>query len=155
MHAGTINSAQARALAVLVNTLRPDWDVPGIATAIHRARHRAPVDELATAAIRFAGRDDLRTPAVFADDGTHWMGLPVAEARAPQRPKCPTHGIAVRLVDGLCTGCVADQKAADDNRDDTLTVSPRQLDVTLRGARVVRQAIENAQRTTDPKETDR
>ncbi len=156
MHAGTISSAQARALAVFVNTIRPDWDVPGIAAALHRARHRAPVDELATAVIRFSRRDDLRTPAVFADDGTHWMGLPVAEARAPKRPKCDVHGIAVRLVDGLCTGCVADTKAADDNRDDTLAVSPDQLDVTARGVRVVRQAIANAHttRTTRTKEQD-
>lgn len=146
MHAGTITTPQARALAVLTNTLRPDWDVPGIAAAIHRARHRAPADELAIAMVRFTRRDDLRTPAVFPDDGTHWMGLPVAEARAPQRRKCPVHGIAVRLVDGLCTGCIADQKGADDNRDDTLAVSPDQLDVTLRGARIVRQAIANAQR---------
>lgn len=151
MHA-LINSAQARSLAVFVNTIRPDWDVPGIAAALHKARNRAPVDELATALIRFSRRDDLRTPAVFDQDGTHWMGLPVAEARSPQRPKCPTHGIAVRVTDGLCTGCLADRIAADDNRADTLTVSPDQLDVTLRGARVVRQAIANAQRTTDTKE---
>lgn len=149
MHA-LINSAQARALAVFVNTIRPDWDVPGIAAALHRARNRAPVDELATALIRFSRRDDLRTPAVFDQDGTHWMGLPVAEARSPQRPKCPTHLIAVRVTDGLCTGCLADRIAADDNRDDTLAVDPDQLDTTLRGARTVRRAIEDARRGDRP-----
>lgn len=153
MHAGTISSAQARALAVFVNTIRPDWDVPGIAAALHRARHRAPVDELATAVIRFSRRDDLRTPAVFADDGTHWMGLPVAEARAPKRPKCPTHGIAVRLVDGLCTGCVADTKAADDNRDDTLAVDPDQAAINERGAANAKRALAiHTARTTRTKE---
>jgi hypothetical protein len=150
MHAGTISSAQARSLAVFVNTLRPDWDVPGIAAALHKARNRAPVDELAHALVRFASRTDLRTPAVFAEDGTHWMGLVVAEARAPQRPKCPTHGIAVRVTDGLCTGCVADTKAADENRADTLAIDPDQLDVNQRGVRVVKQAIANAQRGDRP-----
>jgi len=153
MPAGQINSAQSRALAVLVNTLRPDWDVPGIAAVIHRARNRAPVDELVVAAVRFAGRTDQRTPAVFADDGTHWMGLPVAEARAPQRPKCPTHGIAVRLVDGLCTGCVADTKAADDNRDDTLTIHPDQAAINERGAANAKRALaHHTARTTRTKE---
>jgi len=149
MHAGQINSAQARALAVFTNTIRPDWDVPGIAAALHRARHRAPVDELATALIRFTRRDDLRTPAVFDQDGTHWMGLPVAEARAPKRPKCDVHGIAVRLVDGLCTGCVADTKAADDNRSDTLTVHPDQAATYARGAANARRQLDiHTARTT-------
>lgn len=152
-----ITDTQAQALAQFAATLRPGtqsaprWDVPGIRTAIHAAKRRAPAGELAIALIRLAARDDVRTPALLAGDGPHWQALPYAEARAPQRPKCPTHGIAVRLVDGLCTGCVADQKAADDNRADTLTVHPDQLDVTLRGARIVRAAI-HAARTNDTEE---
>lgn len=152
-----ITDTQAQALAQFVATLRPGtdhaprWDAPGIRTAIHAAKRRAPAGELAIALIRLASRDDLRTPALLADDGPHWVALPFAATHAPQRRKCPTHGIAVRVTDGLCTGCVADQKAADDNRDDTLTVDPDQAETNARGARTVLRAIHTA-RTNDTKE---
>lgn len=143
MHA-LINSAQARSLAVFMNAVRPDWDVPGIAAALHKARGRAPVDELAIALIRLSGRTDLRTPTVLGEDGPHWTGLEVAEARAPQRPKCPTHGLALRVADGKCVSCLADAKGADENRTDTLAVHPDQAAVNARGAANARRALDAA-----------
>lgn len=150
-----ITDTQAQALAQFAATLRPGtpqaprWDVPGIRAAIHAAKRRAPAGELAIALIRLTERDDLRTPALLAEDGPHWLALPFAETRTT-RPKCPTHGIAVRLVDGLCTGCVADTKAADDNRTDTLTVDHDQAATNARGARTVLRAIHTAQRGDQP-----
>jgi hypothetical protein len=151
-----ITDTQAQALAQFAATLRPGtptaprWDPPGIRAAIHAAKRRAPAGELAIALIRLAGRDDLRTPALLAEDGPHWVALPFAETHAPQRRKCPTHGIAVRVTDGLCTGCVADRKAADDNRDDTLAIDPDRAETNARGARTVLRAIEAAQKGARP-----
>lgn len=149
MHA-LITSTQARSLAAFVASIRPGWDIPGIAAALHTARHRAPVDELAIALIRLASRTDLRTPAVLAHDGPHWQGLPVAEARAPQRPKCPTHGLAIRVTDGQCASCRAEAIAADDTQTSapTLRTTPAQIETTLRGVQAVRAAV-TAARTTD------
>ncbi len=154
--AGTITDSQAQALASFVALIHTDWHIPGIRTAIHTAKRRAPADELAIALIRLAGRDDLRTPAVLAQDGPHWHGLETAAARAPQRPKCPAHGLALRVTDGLCVSCLAETKGADDNRADTLTVRPEQIDTTLRGVRLARRELDAALHRTpiDPGPTD-
>jgi len=155
MMTGTITDDQARALAQLVSLLSGDkrWDVAGVRAALSKARRQASAPDLAIAAIRCAVNPEARTPAVIGMDGPHWVAVPFAGGRETRPAKCPTHGIAVRLVDGLCTGCVADTKAADDNRDDTLAVSPDQAETNARGARTVLRAIHTA-RTTRTKEQD-
>jgi hypothetical protein len=152
MMTGTITDDQARALAQLVSLLSGDkrWDVQGVRAALSKARRQASAPDLAIAAIRCAVSPDARTPAVIGMDGPHWAQMPFAGGRETRPAKCPTHGIAVRVTDGLCTGCVADTKAADENRGDTLAVSEDQLETTARGLRVVRQAIANAQRGDRP-----
>lgn len=148
----TITSTQAQHLAGFVASIRPGWDIPGIAAALHAARYRAPVDELAIALIRLAGRDDLRTPALLAQDGPHWHGLEVATTRAPQQPKCPTHGIAIRIADGKCTSCLGEAKGRDENRTDTLAITPDQAATNARGAANARRAIQAAATTPTTKE---
>lgn len=145
-----ITDTQAQHLAAFIAALRPDWHIPGTRTAIHTAKRRAPADELAIALIRLTARHDLRTPAVLCEDGPHWHGLETAAARAPRRPKCATHGLALRVEDGMCTSCLGDAKGRDENRTDTLTVAPEQADRNARGARTVLSAIENAQRGDQP-----
>ena len=149
-----ITDDQIRPLAALISLLSGDknWDVVGIRAALITARGKANADELAIAAIRCAVSPDARTPAVIGMDGPHWVALPFAGGRETRTAKCATHGVAVRLVDGLCTGCVADTKAADDNRDDTLAIDPDQAETNARGARTVLRAIHTARTTT--KETD-
>ena len=71
MHA-QITGDQARALAMLVHTLRPEWGVPGIAAAIYAAKDKAGTEQVIMAAVRLARRHDLRSPAVLAEDGPHW-----------------------------------------------------------------------------------
>jgi len=100
--------ALARAMAVL----HPGWDVPGIATALTEAKMklRCTPQELATAAIEFARRDDLTTPALFPHDGPHWHTGRTPNVRVKREP-CPTH---VGQVLGECRDCVAEQYGADD-----------------------------------------
>lgn len=117
MHAlGTINSAQSSALARLVHELHPTWDVPGIAAAISRAKHRGTIEELCVAAVRLAMRDDLRNPAVLAEDGPHWRNpqtsTAVVSAHAERCPE-PGHG---SYFAWNCGACKADAAAADDDR---------------------------------------
>lgn len=71
MH-GAITDDQARTLAAHVHTLRPDWDVPGIRAAISKARHVADAHDLGAALIRYAKREDMKTPGLFHEDGPHW-----------------------------------------------------------------------------------
>lgn len=147
-----ITDQQIQAAAQLVSLLSGDkkWDVVGVRSQLIAARTKASAPDLAIAAIRCAVNPDARTPAVIGMDGPHWVAVPFAGGRETRPAKCPTHGIAVRVTDGLCTGCLADRIAADDNRSDTLAIDPDQLDTTLRGARTVRRAIENAQRGDRP-----
>ncbi len=141
MHA-TINSAQGRSLAQFVNTLRPDWDVPGIAAAIHKARGRGDADEIAFALIRLTRRDDLRTPTILADDGAHWSTPGTTAAGDARFTRCPVIGHGSYAA-WNCGACKADRLAADDDAPaDTLRApSPDQLETNARGARTVRAAL--------------
>ena len=58
-------------LASLVHELRPDWQEPGIRSALTRVADR-PLIDVAAAAIAASRRTDQRTPAIIAADGTHW-----------------------------------------------------------------------------------
>jgi hypothetical protein len=68
----TLSHEQAKALAGFINTLRPDWDKPGIIHALGEARFRGDSAGVAIAAIRAATTAAVRTPAVIAMDGKHW-----------------------------------------------------------------------------------
>ncbi len=61
----------AKHLTTLIGALRPDWDRPGIADAIWRAKDRSNAIEVCAAAIR-ACTPLSRTPAVIPMDGNHW-----------------------------------------------------------------------------------
>lgn len=74
---------QGQALAKFLAALRPDWDTPGIEHQLGKARHAAPVDALAIAAIKAAATVTNRSPAVIGLDGPHWRGSDVAPRIAP------------------------------------------------------------------------
>ena len=60
-----------RAIAYLVNAIRPEWDRPGVERVLNRIDTDLP--SLAHAAIAAAStRRDQRTPAVIAMTGPHW-----------------------------------------------------------------------------------
>lgn len=150
----SITSTQAQHLAQLVAALRPGWDIPGIRAAIHAAKDRAPADDLALALIRLTRRTDLRTPAVLAEDGPHWLAPDLQQVRDSRRPKCPEHQVDTRVSDGLCPLCLADRKGGDGyegqgwERDD-----PDRIEMNRMGAEAVRRAINHA-RTSRTKEQD-
>lgn len=77
---------QATKLAAFVNTLRPDWDKPGIFDAIAKARTRGTACEVSVAAIRCATSAHARTPAVIAMDGAHWRD-PEPDSRTMGGPR--------------------------------------------------------------------
>jgi hypothetical protein len=151
-----ITDDQIRPLAQLVSLLAGEkqWDVVGVRAALVTARRKASAADLAVAAIRCAVNPDARTPAVIGMDGPHWVAMPFAGGRETRPAKCATHGIAVRVTDGRCTGCLADAIAADDARTDTLTISPDQAETNARGARTVLRAHHAALARTNTKETD-
>lgn len=64
-------------LASLVHTIRPDWQEPGIRSALTKVADR-PLLDVALAALAACRRIDQRTPAVIACDGDHW---PKAQAQ--------------------------------------------------------------------------
>ena len=143
MHA-QITSAQARALATLVATLRPDWTIPGVAAAISKARHRAPAAELAHAAIRLATRTDLRTPAVLAEDGPHWHPGPDERRDEHRFTRCPQPGHQSYPA-WHCGACRADQIATDEPRPVERPTDPHTY---RRGAQAARAALTNPGATT-------
>ena len=137
-----VTQADARAVAHLMATIRPDWDRAGCEAAIRRVCDRELVD-VALAALRFTARLDQRTPAALAQPGKHWaddsrpLSAEEAKAAAALPPRaaesCPIH--LQRLP---CPGCRADTLA------DTTTSRPnpsRDSDAYVAGVAACRQAL--------------
>ncbi len=115
MTTSPMTKRQADALAVLVATLRTDWDPRGIMAALRLCRDRAEAHVVAIAAITAAAIPTNRTPAVIALAGPHWVAANVESPQPPGRnDRCPTHyGWA-----GNCPGCRADKLAVADEWPD-------------------------------------
>jgi hypothetical protein len=75
---GHLTLEQAKALAGFLVSLRPDWDQPGVTTLLWNGRDRAPVRDLACAAVGAAtalnheGAYVARLPSVIDQPGQHW-----------------------------------------------------------------------------------
>src|SRR5665647_761693 len=105
-----MTDAITRPLAALMAALHPGFDIPGCAAAIHKARHLAPPDQLAHAAIDLAKRADLRTPALLADPtGPWWQTGRTPDARV-EPARCPIHE---HELAHNCRACAGDLHAGD------------------------------------------
>lgn len=97
-----------RALAFLINQIRPDWDESGVLVTLRKCAS-APLEQLAVAAIHAAAfRTDQRTPAVIALDGEHWQALDRGRGQtasnnspAPSGPQCDICGKVERQCRAL------------------------------------------------------
>lgn len=73
----TVTGEWVARLASLVHEIRPDWQEPGIRSALAKVVDR-PLLDVTVAAVAACRRIDQRTPAVIACDGDHW---PKAQAQ--------------------------------------------------------------------------
>ncbi len=89
----TVTSEAADRLAVTIHELRPDWDRPGIRSALRKVADR-PLGVVIIAATTAAmTRTDQRSPAVIAMTGAHWPTLNGAQpAREPGLVTYCEHG---------------------------------------------------------------
>lgn len=148
MMTGTITDDQARALAHLVATLRPGWDVAGIRSALSSARHRGSAHELAIAAIRCT-QGDARTPAVIAMDGPHWH-TPGAVTKDEHRfARCTVIGHG-SFAAWNCGACRAEDLEADEPTTTITTPDPERAAIAARGAQQARDALAAARQETKP-----
>jgi len=138
-----MTDAITRTLAQLMAALHPGpypWEIPGCAAAIHKARHLAPPDQLAHAAIDLAKRADLRTPALLAEDGPWWHTGRTPDARV-EPARCTVPGHEHEFAHN-CRACVGDRMAAmAPDGDDTLTLSTAQDEINKLGAARVLAAL--------------
>ena len=83
----------AKHLTALVQSLRPDWDRPGVADAIWKARDKGSAIDVCAAAVKACVLSN-RTPAVIPLDGNHWresvaaVGRPRAADKASHCESC-------------------------------------------------------------------
>jgi len=137
-----MTDAITRPLAALMAALHNErsafeWQPPGCAAALHRARHLAPVDQLAHAAIDLATRADLRTPALLAEDGPWWHTGRTPDVRL-EPARCTVPGHEHELAHN-CRACIGDRMAAmAPDGDAALTISPEQHARNEAGAAAVR-----------------
>jgi len=96
----TLSQSQGQALTALLHTIRKDWGLAGITAALKKASPLGSAAEVAVAACRCAANPDMRTPALIADPGPHWLGLAAGSRLAPQM--CVTHP---EQKAGACAEC--------------------------------------------------
>jgi hypothetical protein len=90
----TISQTQATALATFVAKVRDDWDQPGILAAIQKAQTFGNPLQIGRALLALAENRALRTPALLASPGKHWVhdGEPVGP-NVTNNVRCPEHPI--------------------------------------------------------------
>lgn len=105
-----ISEQQARALAFYISTaVRPDWQVPGILSALAEASQLTrDAGALAAAAVNAARQEKNRTPAVIALPGSHWPPEAAASVSGVRVPPCEDHPEEAAHA---CRACWADVKA--------------------------------------------
>lgn len=102
-----IDDQQRRAIAYLVNQIRPGWHTNGIMAALRNTD--APLADTALAALWAAKtRTDQHTPAVIALEGDHWhLGTQPTQTAAPgskdtpQGPTCYNCGKPRHIHDAI------------------------------------------------------
>lgn len=97
MNEWKFNQDHAKHLAALIQSLRPDWDLPGINDALYRAKDRGDAIEVCVGALRGSVPTN-RTPAVIPLDGNHWRDTVAAHsakrvAAADKASHCERCGI--------------------------------------------------------------
>ena len=130
-----MTDAITRPLAALMAALHPGWDAPGCAAAIHKARHLAPPDQLAHAAIDLATRTDLRTPALLAEKGPWWHTGRTPDTRV-EPARCTVPGHEHEFAHN-CRACIGDDHAGVDVAD-MPGISEDQAARNIAGAAAVR-----------------
>lgn len=116
-----INHRQAKALAAFVHTIRDDWGVEGILTAIGRVRDEAPIDVVTGWAVRAALEPSNRTPAIIAMAGPH-REPPPRQSRTSFNIPCPLHP-GETLPCGRC----AHEAASVEGREQAAALARAQL----------------------------
>lgn len=138
----SLNPAQAEALATLVRSLRPEWDVPGIKTALWNARDRGTAWDVTHAALYAAGDLSNRTPAIIALAGPHWTRGRELGSSDPRGEKCDQPGHEGKPAHN-CSYCIADAKARTDDAPPTgwAAPDPDRIDAYTVGANHVRAVL--------------
>lgn len=108
-----LDKDQRDSLARLLHAMRPDWNYPGILSALNACDPFDPQDTI-RAALAAAGDDNVKTPGVIPKPGSHW-DPPAARQRQtgtrirrpPRREQeCKQH--PGEWADA-CRGCAADR----------------------------------------------
>jgi hypothetical protein len=90
-----LTQTQGKRLCELAHLIRPEWDIPGIESAVRAAADKAPAADVAIALLALAKNPEVRTPGMLPKPGKHW---PTDEQGVSVLPvshnvRCPEHPI--------------------------------------------------------------
>ena len=129
-----LSQQQARYLAELVATIRPEWQVAGLMASLAKCRNERPVN-VALALLRMADDAGVRNPGALPNpDGPHWSerkGDPMPHQPARKEHECRAH--PGEHAD-RCRACASDRLAGTTTkpRRDTAGVDVSKHVATLR-----------------------
>lgn len=85
-----LTEPQARALAFLLNSVRPDWPIPSL-LALFEKHQEVAIGPLTVAAMTKALEPSCKTPGPIFAVGDHWPAETRADLPPPQRCKVTGH----------------------------------------------------------------
>lgn len=146
-----ISRDEATALAELITVVRPAWDARGVMSRGlgPLAKHPAPLEVIAWAALRAAADPDCRTPAAIPLNGRHWdlAARPETPRLTPEH-ECPRHP---GQWAGNCSPCRSEELAGPDDTESAPVLSTKNAQERARdAARRARRVLTDQTPTPKP-----
>jgi len=91
-----LTQSQGKRLCELAHLIRPEWDLPGIESAVRAAADMAPAADVAIALLALAKNPEVRTPGLLSKPGRHWPtdDKGVSVLPVSHNVRCPEHPIS-------------------------------------------------------------
>jgi hypothetical protein len=107
-----LTQTQGKRLCELAHLIRPEWDIPGIESAVRAAAEKAPAADVAIALLALAKNPEVRTPGLLPKPGKHWPTDDEGNSVLPvsHNVRCVEHPLNVHP----CPQCKAEKDSTPD-----------------------------------------
>jgi hypothetical protein len=129
-----LNRPAAQRLAEFIHLVRPEWNTPGILSALEQAAPTADALTIARALVNIADDPSVKTPGMLTRPGAHWR-TPAGDLpprRGEHDVPCPEHALSMP-----CRACR--------ERDEANALTPEQIAEQAAALRALIQPTRPAQ----------
>ena len=136
---------EARALAFLLNRIRPDWNIEAMMKIFGQNKMIPSLADLMIASATKAKLDIAKTPILIFTEGDHWPKP--QKMKLPPMPRCEDHPTEDAPT---CHCCWADVKVGDRSEDQVgKSLLPDPVPASTANASQVKQILRNYKATVN------